>query len=86
MPVRTSREQKLLAGFPDRPYRDRVRPIQTTRSEPASKNCSLVFRTGLTGTSQAGPEQQVRPDRDRSGRSGPAASKNCSLVFRTGLT
>ncbi|GMN19490.1 hypothetical protein TIFTF001_048618, partial [Ficus carica] len=55
-------EQKLLAGFPDRPDRDRVRPVRTTRSEPESKKCSLVFRTGLTGTSQAGPDKQVRPD------------------------
>ncbi|GMN72937.1 hypothetical protein TIFTF001_053621 [Ficus carica] len=84
-PVRAS-EQKLLAGFPDRLDRERVRSVRTTRSEPESKKCSLVFRTGMTGTSQAGSEQQVRPDRDRSSRSGPAASKNCSLVFRTGLT
>ncbi|GMN59534.1 hypothetical protein TIFTF001_028627 [Ficus carica] len=62
---------------PDQP----VRPDRD-RSRPASKNCSLVFRTDLTGT---GPDQPVqtseqklltvfpdRPDRDRSGRSGPA--------------
>ncbi|GMN74843.1 hypothetical protein TIFTF001_053247 [Ficus carica] len=46
-----------------------VRPDQSGRYETVSKNCSLVFRTGLTGTGtgQACPDQQVRPN--QSGRS-----------------
>ncbi|GMN74503.1 hypothetical protein TIFTF001_053864, partial [Ficus carica] len=52
-----------------------VRPVRTVRknrSRPASKNCSLVYRTGLTGNGQFGPDQPFWSDRDRSGRSGPA--------------
>ncbi|GMN69983.1 hypothetical protein TIFTF001_039026 [Ficus carica] len=91
-------QQGLMLAGPDQ---DRPDWDRSGRSEPASKNCSLVFRTDLTGTGpdqqvraskqfyslvfltgQACPDQQVQPDRDRSGRSGPASPSQRVKIAR----